>query len=183
MPRLDAVYTGTNVLHYKTSVLTGVKKRDSSSLPILLLQLIRKACQGNLNPASAQKKHREYQKDYLFHSIIHIPILFARSIPPFLSIPINETALLSLGLWGATLMNSFLFNVALILLCSIRYNVFHVNCICGSACNYAQLCTIVVMWYNVFQIAFVALAGLTFVYYAAFGWRGKKLSGRFQLPS
>ncbi|PSS34667.1 LIMR family protein [Actinidia chinensis var. chinensis] len=35
--------------------------------------------------------------------------------------------------------------------------------------------------YNVFQIAFIALAGLTFVYYAAFGWRRRKPSGRFQL--
>ncbi|KAG8377024.1 hypothetical protein BUALT_Bualt09G0125100 [Buddleja alternifolia] len=37
--------------------------------------------------------------------------------------------------------------------------------------------------YNVFQIAFIILAGLTFVYYAAFGWRRKKPSGRFQLSS
>ncbi|KAK6928844.1 hypothetical protein RJ641_005049, partial [Dillenia turbinata] len=35
--------------------------------------------------------------------------------------------------------------------------------------------------YNVFQIAFVVLVGLTFVYYLAFGWRRKKPSGRFQL--
>ncbi|CAK9133855.1 unnamed protein product [Ilex paraguariensis] len=37
--------------------------------------------------------------------------------------------------------------------------------------------------YNVFQIAFITLAGLTFVYYAAFGWRRKKPSGRFQLST
>ncbi|CAN1771553.1 LIMR family protein At5g01460 [Linum perenne] len=37
--------------------------------------------------------------------------------------------------------------------------------------------------YNVFQIAFISLAGLTFVYYAAFGWKRKKPSGRFQLSS
>ncbi|XP_022767727.1 LIMR family protein At5g01460-like isoform X5 [Durio zibethinus] len=30
--------------------------------------------------------------------------------------------------------------------------------------------------YNVFQIAFIVLAGLTFVYYVAFGWRRKKPS-------
>jgi formate hydrogenlyase subunit 3/multisubunit Na+/H+ antiporter MnhD subunit len=37
--------------------------------------------------------------------------------------------------------------------------------------------------YNVFQIGFVILAGLTFLYYIAFGWRRKKTSGRFQLSS
>ncbi|CAN1853725.1 LIMR family protein At5g01460 [Linum perenne] len=37
--------------------------------------------------------------------------------------------------------------------------------------------------YNVFQIAFIVFAGLTFVYYAAFGWKRKKPSGRFQLSS
>ncbi|XP_071715412.1 LIMR family protein At5g01460-like isoform X2 [Rutidosis leptorrhynchoides] len=37
--------------------------------------------------------------------------------------------------------------------------------------------------YNIFQIAFVVLAGLTFLYYAAFVWRRKKPSGRFQLSS
>ncbi|XLT47861.1 hypothetical protein HN873_040465 [Arachis hypogaea] len=37
--------------------------------------------------------------------------------------------------------------------------------------------------YNVFQIAFVVLAGLTFVYYLIFGWRRRKPSGRFQLSS
>ncbi|KAI4338903.1 hypothetical protein MLD38_023910 [Melastoma candidum] len=48
-----------------------------------------------------------------------------------------------------------------------------------------SLCRIKYLYkYNVFQIGFVTLAGLTFVYYAAFGWRRKKLgSGRFQLAS
>ncbi|KAL4391245.1 hypothetical protein AHAS_Ahas03G0225800 [Arachis hypogaea] len=37
--------------------------------------------------------------------------------------------------------------------------------------------------YNVFQIAFVVLARLTFVYHLIFGWRRRKPSGRFQLSS
>ncbi|KAK3445098.1 hypothetical protein EUGRSUZ_B02811 [Eucalyptus grandis] len=85
--------------------------------------------------------------------------------------------------WGATLMNSFLFNVGLILLCSISVIQF-----CATAFGYyaqataaqeifghtlASLRGIKYLYkYNVFQIAFVALAGLTFVYYAAFV-RGK----------
>ncbi|XP_030449803.1 LIMR family protein At5g01460 [Syzygium oleosum] len=96
--------------------------------------------------------------------------------------------------WGATLMNSFLFNVALILLCSISVIQF-----CATAFGYYAQATAAqeifghtleslrgikyLYKYNVFQIAFVALAGLTFVYYAAFGWRRKKPSGRFQLSS
>ncbi|KAL9252934.1 LIMR family protein-like protein [Drosera capensis] len=96
--------------------------------------------------------------------------------------------------WGATLMNSFLFNVGLILLCSISVIQF-----CATAfAYYAQataaeeifghtlqsLCGIKYLYkYNVFQIAFVVLAGLTFVYYAAFGWRRPKPTGRFQLSS
>nr|POE58487.1 limr family protein [Quercus suber] len=94
--------------------------------------------------------------------------------------------------WGATLMNSFLFNVGLILLCSISVIQF-----CSTAFAYYAQATAAqeifghtleslrgiryLYKYNVFQIAFVALAGLTFVYYAAFGWRRKKPSGSFVL--
>ncbi|KAI5663480.1 hypothetical protein M9H77_22803 [Catharanthus roseus] len=96
--------------------------------------------------------------------------------------------------WGATLMNSFLFNVGLILLCSISVIQF-----CATAFAYYAQATAAqeifghtlqslrgikyLYKYNVFQIAFIALAGLTFVYYAAFGWRRKRPSGRFQLSS
>ncbi|KAJ6362873.1 hypothetical protein OIU77_030204 [Salix suchowensis] len=96
--------------------------------------------------------------------------------------------------WGATLMNSFLFNVGLILLCSISVIQF-----CATAFGYYAQATAAqeifghtlqslrgikyLYKYNVFQIAFVVLAGLTFVYYGAFGWRKRKLSGRFQLSS
>ncbi|XP_071722695.1 LIMR family protein At3g08930-like [Rutidosis leptorrhynchoides] len=96
--------------------------------------------------------------------------------------------------WGATLMNSFLFNVGLILLSSISVIQF-----CSTAFAYYAQATAAqeifshtlqslrgikyLYKYNVFQIAFIALAGLTFVYYAAFGWRRKKPSGRFQLSS
>ncbi|KAL5166603.1 LIMR family protein [Glycine soja] len=81
--------------------------------------------------------------------------------------------------WGATLMNSFLFNVGLILLCSISVIQF-----CSTAFAYYAQATAAqeifghtleslrgikyLYKYNVFQIAFVVLAGLTFVYYAAF---------------
>ncbi|XP_073034004.1 LIMR family protein At5g01460 [Primulina eburnea] len=96
--------------------------------------------------------------------------------------------------WGATLMNSFLFNVGLILLCSISVIQF-----CATAFGYYAQATAAqeifghtlqslrgikyLYKYNVFQIAFIVLAGLTFVYYAAFGWRRKKPSGRFQLST
>ncbi|XP_042050093.1 LIMR family protein At5g01460-like isoform X1 [Salvia splendens] len=96
--------------------------------------------------------------------------------------------------WGATLMNSFLFNVGLILLCSISVIQF-----CATAFGYYAQATAAqeifghtlqslrgieyLYKYNVFQIGFVVLAGLTFVYYAAFGWRSKKPSGRFQLST
>ncbi|XP_022767726.1 LIMR family protein At5g01460-like isoform X4 [Durio zibethinus] len=89
--------------------------------------------------------------------------------------------------WGATLMNSFLFNVALILLCSISIIQF-----CSTAFGYYAQATAAqeifghtlqslrgikyLYKYNVFQIAFIVLAGLTFVYYVAFGWRRKKPS-------
>ncbi|KAB2066629.1 hypothetical protein ES319_A09G174700v1 [Gossypium barbadense] len=96
--------------------------------------------------------------------------------------------------WGATLMNSFLFNVGLILLCSISVIQF-----CATAFGYYAQATAAqeifghtlqslrgikyLYKYNVFQIAFIVLAALTFVYYVAFGWRRKKPSGRFQLSS
>ncbi|CAN1303679.1 LIMR family protein At5g01460 [Linum perenne] len=96
--------------------------------------------------------------------------------------------------WGATLMNSFLFNVGLILLCSISVIQF-----CATAFGYYAQATAAqeifghtleslrgikyLYKYNVFQIAFIVFAGLTFVYYAAFGWKRKKPSGRFQLSS
>ncbi|XP_077230296.1 LIMR family protein At5g01460-like [Tasmannia lanceolata] len=96
--------------------------------------------------------------------------------------------------WGGTLMNSFLFNVGLILLCSISVIQF-----CATAFAYYAQATAAqeifghtlqslrgikyLYKYNVFQIAFVVLAGLTFVYYAIFGWRKRKPTGRFQLSS
>ncbi|XP_058080095.1 LIMR family protein At5g01460 isoform X1 [Magnolia sinica] len=96
--------------------------------------------------------------------------------------------------WGATLMNSFLFNVGLILLCSISVIQF-----CATAFAYYSQATAAqeifghtleslrgikyLYKYNVFQIAFIVFAGLTFVYYAAFGWKKRKPSGRFQLSS
>uniref|UniRef100_A0A7N0VHF4 LMBR1-like membrane protein n=1 Tax=Kalanchoe fedtschenkoi TaxID=63787 RepID=A0A7N0VHF4_KALFE len=96
--------------------------------------------------------------------------------------------------WGATLMNSFLFNVGLILLCSISVIQF-----CATAFAYYSQATAAqeifghtleslrgiryLYKYNVFQIVFIILAGLTFVYYAAFGWRRRKPSARFQLSS
>ncbi|KAG9147924.1 hypothetical protein Leryth_003512 [Lithospermum erythrorhizon] len=96
--------------------------------------------------------------------------------------------------WGATLMNSFLFNVGLILLCSISVIQF-----CATAFGYYARATAAqeifghtlqslrgikyLYKYNVFQIGFIVLAGLTFVYYAVFGWRKKKPSGRLQLSS
>ncbi|WZY83557.1 hypothetical protein YC2023_029941 [Brassica napus] len=96
--------------------------------------------------------------------------------------------------WGATLMNSFLFNVGLILLCSISVIQF-----CATAFGYYAQATAAqeifghtlqslrgikyLYKYNVFQIGFVILAGLTFLYYIAFGWRRKKPSARFQLSS
>ncbi|KAJ4977866.1 hypothetical protein NE237_008646 [Protea cynaroides] len=96
--------------------------------------------------------------------------------------------------WGATLMNSFLFNVGLILLCSISVIQF-----CATAFGYYAQATSAeeifghtlqslrgikyLYKYNVFQIAFVALAGLTLVYYAIFGWRKRKPTGRFHLSN
>ncbi|XP_020250628.1 LOW QUALITY PROTEIN: LIMR family protein Os06g0128200-like [Asparagus officinalis] len=96
--------------------------------------------------------------------------------------------------WGATLMNSFLFNVGLILLCSISVIQF-----CATAfAAYAQATAAQEIFghtlqslrgikylykYNVFQYGFVGLAILTIFYYAAFGWRKRKPRARFQLSS
>ncbi|KVI11429.1 LMBR1-like membrane protein [Cynara cardunculus var. scolymus] len=94
--------------------------------------------------------------------------------------------------WGATLMNSFLFNVGLILLSSISVIQF-----CSTAFAYYAQATAaqeifghtleslrgIKYLYKLVTIAFIALAGLTFVYYTAFGWRRKRPSGRFQLSS
>ncbi|KAH6798226.1 LMBR1-like membrane protein [Perilla frutescens var. hirtella] len=91
--------------------------------------------------------------------------------------------------WGATLMNSFLFNVGLILLSSISVIQF-----CATAFGYYAQATAAqeifghtlqslrgikyLYKYNVFQIAFIILAGLTFVYYAAFVRMEKKKDHR-----
>ncbi|XP_039127692.1 LIMR family protein Os06g0128200 [Dioscorea cayenensis subsp. rotundata] len=97
--------------------------------------------------------------------------------------------------WGGTLMNSFLFNVALILLCSISVIQF-----CATAFAYYAQATAAeeifghtlqslrgikyLYKYNVFQIAFIAFAALTFVYYLLFGWRRRRpAAGRFQLTN
>lgn len=96
--------------------------------------------------------------------------------------------------WGGTLMNSFLFNVALILLCSISVIQF-----CSTAfAVYAQATAAQEIFghtleslrgikylykYNVFQIVFIVLAGLTLIYYLAFGWKKRKTRGRLQLAS
>ncbi|KAK8958321.1 LIMR family protein [Platanthera guangdongensis] len=96
--------------------------------------------------------------------------------------------------WGATLMNSFLFNVGLILLSSISVIQF-----CATAfASYAQATAAQEIFghnlqslrgikylykYNIFPYAFVALAAITFLYYLIFGWRKKKPTARFQLSS
>ncbi|TVU12868.1 hypothetical protein EJB05_46534, partial [Eragrostis curvula] len=96
--------------------------------------------------------------------------------------------------WGGTLMNSFLFNVGLILLCSISVIQF-----CATAFAYYAQATAAqeifghtlqslrgikyLYKYNVFQYGFVALAILTLIYYALFGWRKRKPTGRFQISN
>ncbi|RRT51626.1 hypothetical protein B296_00028591 [Ensete ventricosum] len=96
--------------------------------------------------------------------------------------------------WGGTLMNSFLFNVGLILLCSISVIQF-----CASAFAYYSQATAAqeifghtlqslrgikyLYKYNVFQYGFVGLAALTLFYYAAFGWRKRRPTGRFQFSN
>ncbi|KAL0333200.1 UNVERIFIED_CONTAM: LIMR family protein [Sesamum angustifolium] len=95
--------------------------------------------------------------------------------------------------WGATLMNSFLFNVGLILLCSISVIQF-----CATAFAYYAQATAAqeifghtlqslrgikyLYKYNVFQIGFIVLAGLTFVYYTAFGGEEKSLVAGSSFP-
>ncbi|KAL6861591.1 hypothetical protein ACP4OV_017291 [Aristida adscensionis] len=93
--------------------------------------------------------------------------------------------------WGGTLMNSFLFNVGLILLCSISVIQF-----CATAFAYYAQATAAqeifghtlqslrgikyLYKYNVFQYGFVALAILTLFYYAIFvrdGERGNQQEG------
>ncbi|XAR68818.1 hypothetical protein NMG60_11000190 [Bertholletia excelsa] len=96
--------------------------------------------------------------------------------------------------WGGTLMNSFLFNVGLILLCSI--SVIH---FCATAFAYYAQATAAqeifghtlqslrglkyLYKYNVFQMLFIILAILTFVYYAALGWKRRRHTGRLQLST
>nr|CAD1830204.1 unnamed protein product [Ananas comosus var. bracteatus] len=96
--------------------------------------------------------------------------------------------------WGGTLMNSFLFNVGLILLSSISVIQF-----CATAFAYYAQATAAqeifghtlqslrgikyLYKYNVFQYAFVGLSLITLVYYALFGWRKRKPTGRFQLSN
>lgn len=96
--------------------------------------------------------------------------------------------------WGGTLMNSFLFNVGLILLCSISVIQF-----CATAFGYYAQATAAqeifghtlqslrglkyLYKYNVFPYIFLALAIVTLFYYLAFGWKKRKLSTRFQLSS
>lgn len=91
-------------------------------------------------------------------------------------------------------MNSFLFNVGLILLCSISVIQF-----CASAFAYYSQATAAqeifghtlqslrgikyLYKYNVFQYGFVGFAVLTLFYYAAFGWRKRKPTGRFQFSN
>ncbi|GAQ82999.1 LMBR1 domain-containing protein 1 [Klebsormidium nitens] len=87
---------------------------------------------------------------------------------------------------GKTLMNSFLFNVALILLCSSSVILF-----CQSAfAVYAQETAVSEIFgqqlqnlrgikylfrFNIFPIAFVVFALLTLFWYLAFGWRKRKV--------
>lgn len=96
--------------------------------------------------------------------------------------------------WGGTLMNSFLFNVGLILLSSISVIQFSAT----AFALYAQATSVQEIFghtleslrgikylfkYNVFQIVFVLLSILTLVYYLAFGWRKRKARGKMQLIS
>ncbi|CAK9227079.1 unnamed protein product [Sphagnum tenellum] len=94
--------------------------------------------------------------------------------------------------WNGTLMSSFLFNVGLILICSISVIQF-----CATAfALYAQATVVQEIFghtleslrgikylfkYNVFQYAFLVCAGLTTVYYLAFGCRRKRTRSKFQL--
>ncbi|XP_020199034.1 LIMR family protein Os06g0128200-like [Aegilops tauschii subsp. strangulata] len=96
--------------------------------------------------------------------------------------------------WEGVLMNSFLFNVGLILLCSISV----IQLSTTAFAHYAQataaqeifghtlqsLCGIKYLYkYNVFQYGFFALPILTLFYYALFWCRKRKPTGRFQLSN
>lgn len=96
--------------------------------------------------------------------------------------------------WGGTLMNSFLFNVGLILLCSISVIQFSAT----AFAVYAQATAVQEIFghtleslrgikylfrYNVFQITFVLLAIATLIGYLAFGWKKRKPRGKMQLVS
>lgn len=96
--------------------------------------------------------------------------------------------------WGGTLMNSFLFNVGLILLCSISVIQFSAT----AFALYAQATSVQEIFghtleslrgikylfkYNVFQIVFVILSILTLIFYLAFGWRKPKPRKKMQLVS
>lgn len=88
---------------------------------------------------------------------------------------------------NGTLMSSFLFNVALIMCCSISVIQF-----CAKA--FGEYAESTAVWeifghtlenlrgvrylyiYNVFQIAFVASAGITAIWYFKWGWKKKKRS-------
>ena len=82
----------------RPALVQPVKNRDSSSFPILRLQLIRNAGRGNLNSTSASKRGIKNQQDCQFQSLLHISTGFAITVPPFCSFSIGGTALLSLGL-------------------------------------------------------------------------------------
>ncbi|URE24162.1 LMBR1-like membrane protein [Musa troglodytarum] len=95
--------------------------------------------------------------------------------------------------WGGTLMNSFLFNVGLILLCSISVIQF-----CATAFAYYSQATAAqeifghtlqslrgikyLYKYNVFQYGFVILAIITLICYAAFV-RMEKEKTKWQVPT
>lgn len=96
--------------------------------------------------------------------------------------------------WGGTLMNSFLFNVGLILLSSISVIQFSAT----AFAVYAQATAVQEIFghtleslrgikylfrYNVFQIVFILLAITTLIYYLAFGWKKRKPRRKMQLIS
>ncbi|KAL2652415.1 hypothetical protein R1flu_020543 [Riccia fluitans] len=94
--------------------------------------------------------------------------------------------------WNGTLMNSFLFNVGLILLCSISVIQFSAK----AFSVYAQATAVQEIFgnqlenlrgikylfrFNIFQIAFVIFALLTTIYYFTVGLKKKQRKGKFQL--
>ncbi|KAJ7523093.1 hypothetical protein O6H91_18G037000 [Diphasiastrum complanatum] len=94
--------------------------------------------------------------------------------------------------YGGTLMNSFLFNVGLILLCSISVIQF-----CAKAFSlYAQATAVQEIFgytleslrglkylfrYNVFQFVFILLSIGTLIYYLAYGWKKKQTRGKMHI--